>query len=83
MLKSRELQLINCVNDRQWISDNKTIMDYAARYIEEKELRYKTLGAINQVRICKKMILPCELTGFYRNKVMKKARELLEKNLII
>ena len=83
ILGKRNLQMINCVQEKKWISKNKTIMDYAIEYVEQNELTMKYTEAINHVRIYKRMILPCELTGFYGDKVTKEAREIFETSSLI
>ena len=76
MLSSRELTFINCQNERKWISQNQSIIDYAVLYMKYKELSYETIEAINHIRINKRIILPCELFGFNRDKVTKEAYEI-------
>ena len=58
-------------------------MDYSIEYAEQNELIMKYAEAINHVRICKRMILPCELTGFCGDKVTKEAREIFETSSLI
>ena len=58
-------------------------MDYTVIYVEENEMIYKIIEAINHVRIYKRMILPCELTGFFGNKVTREAREVFERSSIM
>ena len=43
------------------ITKNKTVMDYAIDYVNERYLSEKILAPINHVRLYKEMILPCEL----------------------
>ena len=83
MLCSRELKIVNRTNERKWMSKNKTIMDYAIKYVNEKELDYGIVEAINHVRIFKQMILPYELVGFCGNKETKEAREVYERSSVI
>ena len=71
MLRSRQLEIVNRINDTNIITKNKTIMDYAIEYSKE----IKTIEAINHARIFKKMILLCKLVGFRGRKEMKKLRE--------
>jgi hypothetical protein len=82
-LTKRDLMLHNCVNERSWVSKNKTIMDYAVEYVTERELTKKTLQAINHVRLYKRMLLPCELIGFHGDQVTKEARDTLERSSIL
>ena len=35
-LSRRELKFVNCVNERKWISQNKSIMDYAVMHVKHK-----------------------------------------------
>jgi hypothetical protein len=82
-LADRNLKIINCVNERENVSKNKTIMDHAICYVKEKKLPKSTIQAINHVRIYKKMILPCELVGFNGNQITKEARESLERSSVL
>ena len=82
MLSTRELQLINCVNNRKWISNNQTIIDYVVMHAEEKEMICKNIEVINHVRLHKKIILPLELVRFLGNKVTRETREVLERSSI-
>ena len=50
-------------------------MDYAAQYVESVGLKEEIIVPINQVRIYKRMLLPCELVGFSGDKITKKMRE--------
>ena len=50
-------------------------MDFAIKYVEQKQLNETSIAPINQVRIFKKMYLPCELIGFSGNRLTREARE--------
>ena len=52
-------------------------------YIRERELENEIIAPINQVRISKRMMLPCELVGFYGTNKRKEARESKEKSCIL
>ena len=78
ILRSRNLELFNRINETKWISKNQTIMDYAIRY--SKSL--KIVEAINHVRLYKRMILPCELVGFKGNCKTRELREVNESSSI-
>ena len=71
MLRSRQLEIVNRINDINIITKNKTIMDYAIEHSKE----IKTIEAINHVKIFKKIMLPCELVGFRGGKETKELRE--------
>ena len=60
MLRSRNLNIINQFNENKWITKNKTIIDYILEYSNQQ----KTIEAINYTRLCKRIILSCELVGF-------------------
>jgi len=74
MLRSRNLEIINRINETKWITKNKTIMDYAIQYSNDLII----VEAINHVRLYKKMILPCELVGFRGNCKTREYREVHE-----
>ena len=52
-----------------------TIMDYVIKYMESEELKDKIIAPINQVRIYKRMFLPCELVEFNSEKITREMRE--------
>ena len=83
MLSNRKLSICNRTNERKWITANNSIMDYAIKYVKEKELTCEVAEAINHVRMYKKMILPCELVGFRGDKETKEAREVFELSTIL
>ena len=76
MISSRELKFINCVNERKWMSENKSIMDYAVSHVNQKEIGCEVIESINHVRMSKRMMLPCEIFGSKGDKVTKEAREV-------
>ena len=78
ILRSRQLEVINRVNETKWLTKNKTIMDFAVEYSNQLNI----VEAINHVRIYKKMILPCELLGFLGNKEMREMRHWEEPSSI-
>ena len=60
MLRSQQLEIVNRINDTNIIIKNKTIIDYAIEHSKE----IKTIEAINDMRMFKKIMLPCVLVGF-------------------
>ena len=69
------MKVKNKTNEPKWVSKNKTIIDYAIKYIKTNELKEEILAPINQVRIYKRMIIQCKLVGFSRDKLTKEMRE--------
>ena len=74
-LDRRRLSMENRINEVKWISTNLTIMDYAIKYVDRQRLNENILAPINQIRIHKRMLLPCELVGFNGEKRTKEMRE--------
>jgi len=74
-LDRRRLKIENRLNERTWISKNLTIMDYAIKYVDSQRLKEEILAPINQIRIHKRMLLPCELVGFNGESKTKEMRE--------
>ena len=64
------------------ITDNKTIMNYARRYVQEKDLNFDVIPPINHIRLYKKMYLLHKLIGFRGECKMKEMREVLEESSI-
>ena len=58
-------------------------MDMVVEYIRNQEFRSEIIALINQVRIYKRMMLPCELIGFQGSNKIKEARECEEKSYVI
>ena len=50
-------------------------MDIVVKYAEEFNADRKAIFTLNQTRIHKKIILPCELVGFLGKRKTKEARE--------
>ena len=53
-------------------------MDMIVKYVKEEEVEKELISTLNQVRIFKKMILPCELIGFVGRIKTREAREAKE-----
>ena len=53
-LNRRNLKLENRRNEPKWILKNRTIMDYALKYMEIIGLESEIIAPINQVRLHKK-----------------------------
>ena len=77
------MELINRQNEPKWFTANKTIMDYAQQYIQQNQVNEMSIAAINQVRIFKRMYLPCELIGLNGKFLTKEARVEEEKSSIL
>ena len=58
-------------------------MDLVVEYVKNQEFRCKIIAPINQVRIYKRIILPCKLVGFQGSNKTKEAREYEEKSCVI
>ena len=50
-------------------------MDMIVKYVQEEKVEKEQISVLNQVRIYKKMILPCELIGFLGRRKTREARE--------
>ena len=74
-MKRRGIEIGNRINEPKRFTKNKTIMDMVAEYVEETKKENTIIPPINQVRIWKKMRLPCELVGFDSSRKTKEARE--------
>ena len=77
-LQKRGIEIINNQETNQINTTNKTIMDYAQQYRLEKEESKLIIPPINQVRVYKRMYLPCELVGFCGSKETKGFRRNAE-----
>ena len=41
------------MNERKWVPQNRSIMDYMMKYVKENELDFEVAEVINHVRIFK------------------------------
>ena len=82
-LSRRGLQIENRVNEPKWFTRNETIMDMVAKYVKELNLGYDIIAPINQVRISKRIMLPCELVGFKGDRKTKEARYDKEQSSVL
>ena len=57
-------------------------MDYVRKYIEQNQISETNIAPMNQVRIFKRMYLPCELIGLSGKRLTKEAREIESKSSI-
>ena len=64
------------------VTANDAIIDYVLMHCNELKLSNKEIKAMNQVRVFKKMHLPCDLVGFCGKRKMKTFREGMEKSVI-
>jgi len=62
-LEERNLQIENPNKCVVVETSNKTIMDYAVKYVKEMKLNPNIILPINHMRHYKKLYLPCELVG--------------------
>ena len=74
--------LINRLNEKDLITKNKTIMDYAVEYAKRENAADGEREAINYVRIYKNMILPFEVVGFRGGQETKEYRNMFEKSSV-
>ena len=65
MCQSRGVNIERCINFLVDIIRNPTVMDYAIKYNNIAV----TLGRINQVRLYKKVLLPCKLVRLNGDKL--------------
>jgi len=82
-IERRGMKLENRVKDAKSFTRNKTIMEMAVEYAKEIEEAYEIIAPINQVRIRKKIILPCELVGFKGDRKTKEARYDEDKSCVM
>ena len=71
------MKLINISHSENLISINKTIMNFTIRCIKELNRSNNILVPLNQVRLYKKMYLPCKLIDINRD---SKTKEFYKKN---
>ena len=83
IMKKRDLEFSNNDFDKCAITRNKTIMSYAVEYVNEKNLKKEILAPINQVRISKKMYLPCEILGLRGTEITKAGAQIKETSSIV
>ena len=81
-LKCRQLEIVNRINEPRWVTANQTIMDFVREYVTQLKLNESIIAPINQVRIFKRMYLPCELIGLNGNRLTKEARDEDAKSVI-
>ena len=63
ILQSRGIVLVNVDESRNYKTQNKTVMDLAHEYIKTYKHNNNLHAILNQVRLYKKINLPCELVG--------------------
>ena len=63
ILQSRGIVLVNVDESRNYKTQNKTVIDLAHEYIETYKHNNNLHAILNQVRLYKKINLPCELVG--------------------
>ena len=71
MMNERNLEVVNQTIDQPFLTNNKTIIEYAEQHIVKKELENSAYNRINYVQLYKEMIIPVEL-------VEAKGRERIE-----
>ena len=74
IMESRKMALVNIEVNKNFNTQNKTIMDLVHEYIKVGKLSKNLHAVSNQVRLFKKMNLPCELVGLLRNKETEACR---------
>ena len=62
---------------------NHIIMDFAAKYVKCQKLETGILAPINQMRIWKRVYLPCKLVGLNGMEQMREFREINAKSSIV
>ena len=68
------MALVNIEVNKNFKTRNKTIMDLVHKYIKVGKLSENLHTVLNQVRLFKKMNLPCELVGLLGNKETEACR---------
>jgi len=81
-LEKWQIMLINRLNEKDRITRNKTIMDYAVEYAKRENAADREREAINHVRIYKNMILPFEVVGFRGGQETKEYKNVFEKSSV-
>ena len=61
---------------------NETIIDYAVKYLKEKQLNERIILRLNHVRSFKQMYLPCELVGLTGQKAIKAIEDIYAKSCL-
>jgi len=79
-LLNRNIVVINATNEIYISTKNKTIMDYAEKYVRCKEIGKNILAPLNHVRLWKQMVLPCELIGLTGTKRTKACQKIESKS---
>jgi len=67
-LIKRKITIENSPQCKYIITRNRTIMDYVAEYVREKDRSNNDITLLNHMRLYKKMILPCELVDLMGNR---------------
>ena len=62
-MREKSIQIVNNRGKSQIITENKTLMEFAADYAKEKELKNDVFDQINHVRLFKNIILLVEIVG--------------------
>ena len=82
MMNKRNLEVVNQTIDRLFLTDNKTIIEYAEQYIVKKELENSVCDRINYVWLHKEMIIPAELVGVRGRERMEAFTNIEKKSLL-
>ena len=65
-LESRNITIVNYDENQSFSTRNKTVIDIVYKHITTKKLNNNLHAILNQVRVFKKINLPCELVGLTR-----------------
>ena len=68
---------IQCIN-----ATNKTIMDIVTEHLKSKDLCEKLIAPLNYARLCKWMILLCELASLIGKKKAKSWSRVMERSSV-
>jgi len=82
MLRSRKMKITDHQNMIAKVTTNKSIMEYAIKYVSQTNKSHNIISIINHVRIYKQMLLPFELVGMTGNKQTAEWKQYYKKSCI-
>ena len=82
-IERRGLKMENRIYEPKRFTSNSTIMDIVVKYVQEIEASHDIIAPINQVRISKRMVLPCKLVGFKGERKTKEAANDEDKSCVL
>ena len=82
MINKRNIKLINTEKISYIETRNETIMDYAVKYLKEKQLNERIISRLNHMRSFKQIYLPCELVRLTSQKATKAIEDVYAKSCL-